>query len=98
MIPFAEGFDQATGQVTDQATDQASDQASDQVDKLLQFCTIPHSVKEIMQHLGKTIFNHPTPSNVILSSSQRLTSRMNELHLQDKFLIPFFKVNLTHHL
>ena len=30
MIPFAEGFDQATGQVTDQATDQASDQASDQ--------------------------------------------------------------------
>lgn len=30
----------------------ASDQASDQADKLLQFCAIPRSIKEIMQHLG----------------------------------------------
>lgn len=52
VLPYAEGFDQATDQASDQATDQATEQATDQADALLKFCEVPRSVKEIMQHLG----------------------------------------------
>jgi ATP-dependent DNA helicase RecG len=44
VLPFAEGFEQATDQATDQATGQA--------ETLLQFCITPRSSKEMMQHLG----------------------------------------------
>jgi len=45
VLPFAEGYDQATDQVTDQA------------EALLQFCITPRSTKEMMQHLG--LSHHP---------------------------------------
>jgi predicted HTH transcriptional regulator len=54
VLPYAEGFEQATGQVTGQATGQVTDQA----DELLQFCAIPRSTKEMMQHLGLSHREH----------------------------------------
>ncbi|MDP2806060.1 MAG: putative DNA binding domain-containing protein, partial [Gallionellaceae bacterium] len=48
VFPYAEGFEQVTGQATGQVTGQASDQA----ETILQFCSIPRSTKEMMQHLG----------------------------------------------
>ena len=56
VLPFAEGYDQATGQATDQATDQA--------EVLLQFCITPRSTKEMMQHLG--LSHHPHFRNRLL--------------------------------
>ena len=46
VLPFAEGFDQATGQATGQA------------EKLLQFCESPRSTKEMMQHLDLSHREH----------------------------------------
>jgi predicted HTH transcriptional regulator len=54
VLPYAEGFEQVTGQVTGQATGQATDQA----DELLQFCAVPRSTKEMMQHLGLSHREH----------------------------------------
>jgi predicted HTH transcriptional regulator len=68
VLPYAEGFDQAS--------DQVSDQASDQADKLLQFCTVPRSIKEIMQHLGlshRTYFRNILLRPLITSGKLALT-------------------------
>jgi ATP-dependent DNA helicase RecG len=54
VLPYAEGFEQATGQVTGQATGQVTDQA----DELLQFCAVPRSTKEMMHHLGLSHREH----------------------------------------
>ncbi|MDP1772879.1 MAG: putative DNA binding domain-containing protein [Methylobacter sp.] len=54
VLPYAEGFEQVTGQVTGQATGQVTDQA----DELLQFCAVPRSTKEMMQHLGLSHREH----------------------------------------
>lgn len=54
VLPYAEGFDRATGQVTGQAAGQVSGQA----DALLQFCAVPRSTKEMMQHLGLSHREH----------------------------------------
>jgi hypothetical protein len=40
VLPYAEGYDQATGQATGQA------------EALLKYCETPRSTKEMMQHLG----------------------------------------------
>jgi predicted HTH transcriptional regulator len=54
VLPYAEGFEQVTGQATGQATGQVTDQA----DELLQFCAVPRSTKEMMQHLGLSHREH----------------------------------------
>lgn len=68
VLPYAEGFYQAAGQ--------ASDQVSDQADKLLQFCAIPRSIKEMMQHLGlshRTYFRNTLLHPLIASGKLALT-------------------------
>jgi|GEM_PF-6891098 len=52
VLPFGKGFEQTTEQATEQVTAQATGQVPGQVKKCLQFCEIPRSTKEIMQHLG----------------------------------------------
>lgn len=72
VLPFAEGFDQATGQ----ASDQASGQASDQADKLLRFCVSPRSVSEMMQYVGlahRTYFRNTLLNPLIASGKLAAT-------------------------
>ena len=64
VLPYAEGFDQA------------SDQASDQADKLLRFCATPRSVSEMMQYLGlshRTYFRKTFLQPLIDSGKLELT-------------------------
>ena len=52
----------ACDQVTDQVSDQVSDQVADQdiAARILQFCTVPRSKKEICLHLGYSNLTHFT--------------------------------------
>jgi ATP-dependent DNA helicase RecG len=49
-LPVAGSSDQAT----DQATDQVTDQVDEQLNLILEFCSNPRSIKEIMEHFGYT--------------------------------------------
>ena len=67
-LPFDKGFRQAS--------DQASDQASKNETSILQFCKIPRSAQEIMQHLGlkhKTFFRNTILSPLIAEGKLALT-------------------------
>ena len=64
ILPYSEGFDQTSDQAkvnnnnTFEPTDQATVQVTDQAKILLEYCCIPRSSKEIMEHLNLTHRQH----------------------------------------
>ena len=56
IFPYTEGFEQVTDQaeVNTNTLSESTDQATDQAVKLLSYCSIPRSNKEMMEYLNLT--------------------------------------------
>jgi len=74
----------------DQAGDQASDQAGDQAELIMQFCTTPRSIKEIMEHFGysnRTYFRKTFLNKLIAENKIVLTIPENPNNPKQKYVV-----------